>query len=165
MGRWLLMELERSAAQHLPSPAPAPYGLFVLCVPGATPGRYLVLTTRNVMYLHAREPMWVPALRWSSSIRDLELASLQGASLSLVAERPLRRHILRAGAPSDPGLAPGARQGGRGAPGRPFAFLEVECESAAAAVQVHGTLRQLMDSLPPWRLFCGQTEILLLDAA
>lgn len=47
MGRWLLSELDRSAAEGATGPPPAPEG-GVLCVPAAARGHYLVATSRKV---------------------------------------------------------------------------------------------------------------------
>ena len=42
------------------------------------------LPLQRVLFIHAREPMWVPEVRWSASLADLELVVARGARLRYV---------------------------------------------------------------------------------
>lgn len=42
------------------------------------------LPLQRVLFIHAREPMWVPEVRWSASLADLELVAARGARLRYV---------------------------------------------------------------------------------
>lgn len=125
---------------------------------------HLVLTTRHVLYLHAREPMWAPEPLWACAVRDVELAACAGAALRLVAQRPVRRHVLVGGAgwaPAGAAAAGGGSGGGRGRACSPFAFLQVACGSPAGAQAVKMTLAQLKASMPPAWVLAGHCQILL----
>eukprot|EP00887_Chlorella_sp_A99_P007395 scaffold2.g7395.t1 len=160
MGRWLLTELERAAVAHAPPEDGPHFGAFVLCTPGAAAGAYLVLTTRHVLLLHARQPMWVPMPQWSSSIRDLQVVSLQGAALRLIAHRPVHRHVLRGGAAAGDPLPSGGRGGGGGrASSSPFTSVDVTCASEGGAEQARGALLALMSSTPPLFTFIGSAQM------
>lgn len=39
------------------------------------------LALQRLLYIHAREPMWGPEVRWSCAVADLELAAARGAHL------------------------------------------------------------------------------------
>ncbi len=39
---------------------------------------------QRVLFIHAREPMWVPEVRWSASLADLELVAARGPRLRCV---------------------------------------------------------------------------------
>lgn len=36
---------------------------------------------QRVLFIHAREPMWVPEVRWSALLADLELVAARGPRL------------------------------------------------------------------------------------
>ncbi|PSC70464.1 Methionine gamma-lyase isoform A [Micractinium conductrix] len=159
MGRWLLTELERSSLPrgHTPvrmqqapaadSPLPASglaaalqrrqqeeaprWGAFVLCLPLAERGCFVVVSTKRLFYICARDPMWAPLVRWSARVADLELVALRGAHVSLVAQQPLRRRVVRSSTALPRALADVLK-----APRPPFTFLTVECQAAADAAQL-----------------------------
>ena len=42
---------------------------------------HLHLLLQRVLFICAREPMWVPSVRWSSTIADLELVGCRGVRI------------------------------------------------------------------------------------
>lgn len=76
---------------------------------------------------------------------------------SLVAQQPLRRHIVRSASVLPRALADVLK-----APRPTFSFLTVECESAAAARQLQAALAQLVARVPPLATYVGHCAILTL---
>jgi hypothetical protein len=88
--------------------------------------------------------MWAPSVRWSAAVADLELVAAAGARLALVAQQPQRRHVVRGAQALPRALADVLR-----APRPPFSHLAVDCEGAAEAEALVGTLRALRARVPP----------------
>lgn len=75
-------------------------------------------------------------------------------SCSLVAQQPLRRHIVRS-ANVWARLADA-----RKAPRPPFSYLAMECQSAVAARQLQAELLQLVARVPPLAIYIGHCQVL-----
>lgn len=105
----------------------------------------------QVLYVHAREPMWVPLVKWSACLADLELVACQAATLTMVALQPERTHFLRS--MWDQLSDARARRG-------PWSILRVDCEGPEAAGRFAEWVRRLAAGQRRMVLL-GQTQLLL----
>jgi hypothetical protein len=142
MGRWLLTELDRGARGGGGGGGGGGEA-FVLCVPAAERGCYLVVTARRVVYVRAKGLMWAPEVRWQAEVADLELAATVGGSLGGDGGAAMVRFV--AGTPPT-ALRPRLRARAAAAP--PLSFLCVGCADGGAAAAVAGAVRALMAATP-----------------
>lgn len=83
------------------------------------------------------------------------MAAARGAHLSVVAQQPLRRSIVRSAAALPRPLADVLK-----APRPTLAFLTLQCESVAAAARLQGVLLAAAARVPPLATYVGGCAVL-----
>ena len=108
----------------------------------------------QVLYIHAREPMWMPLVKWSARLVDLELATRDHSVLSMVALHAERTLFML----SMWDQLSDARARPRG----PWSYLRVECENEEGAARFDGWVAAAMTAGQRRVTILGHAQVLSL---